>query len=189
MQAIALEAGVTPAALYYYYDDKRELLFNTLEDIVKRLVETCRQPRAEVERDPAAALSNFVAAYITFQLRELKQVAPMYSSLVHGVKRQRNLLTHRQLRILRAFERQLLDSLRDIITAGNKSGEFDVQSPTITAFAIIGMCEHTINWVNPSGKVSVPSLASYYSQLAFRIVRKTAERQTLCAADGGSPKS
>jgi hypothetical protein len=71
---------------------------------------------------------------------------------------------------VREIEHQNLDILRGILDAGRKQGVFRVESTTMTAFAIIGMCEHTLSWVNPEGKADVQDIARYFARLALKMV-------------------
>ena len=170
MKAIAKESGVTPAALYYHYKDKRDLLAQGLVALAKAVVAAVRIEAVDIEADPRRALERFVRTYITYQITNIRAVAPMYSSLVHGVHHKRNVLTDRQMRTIREIERQSLETIRDILDAGRRQGHFAVESTTLTAFAIIGMCEHTLAWVDPKGRANVRDIARYFSGLALRMV-------------------
>lgn len=168
MKAIAREAGVTPAALYYHYKDKRELLALGLEAIAQMTLDAVRMTPEEIAKDPRKALRRYVTHYITFQLTEIRTIAPMYTSLVHGT-RQRAVLTERQMRKIRALEHQHLDILRDILRKGQEQKVMASDSATMTAFAILGMCEHTLTWVNPAGKAKIEDIAKHFAQLALKL--------------------
>jgi len=172
-KAIAAEAGVTPAALYYHYKDKRELLAKGLEWIAQSVFDAVQVSPESIQIDPAKALSGFVGSYITFQLTKIRSIAPMYTSLVHGVQQKRDLLTPKQMHTLRGIEHRYLDVLREILDAGARKGLFSDENPTLTAFAIIGMCEHTLSWVKPSGDAKVADIAAYYSRLALKMASST----------------
>lgn len=172
MKAIAAEAGVTAAALYYHYKDKRELLAEGLKELAQGVLKAVEMPLTEISRDPRKALARFVTNYITYQLTTIRATAPMYSSLVHGVQRKRNVLTEGQLKALRKIEHQHLDVLREILVTGKQQGLFAFESATVAAFAIIGMCEHTLTWVNPAGEYKVDDIARQFSRFALAIVAK-----------------
>lgn len=169
MKVIAKDAGVTAAALYYHYKDKRDLLFKGLEWMAQGVLRACT-PTANVDKDPARALTHFVSAYIRHQLTQLAPIAPMYTSLVHGTRRQQDRLTPSQQKTLRTLEHEVLNVLRGLLEAGKTQRVFRVENPKLAAFAIIGMCEHTLNWVNPAGEFEVDEIANYYARLARRIV-------------------
>jgi AcrR family transcriptional regulator len=171
MQEIARDAGVTAAALYYHYKDKRELLFKCLEWMALTLHEACR-PAAAI-KDPEKALTAFVSNYISYQIKEFAFVSPMYASLVHGTRNQQDRLTSKQRKALLELEHRTLDVLRTIIDSGKAQRVFKVENPKLTAFAIIGMSEHTLNWVKPGGEMDADSIADYYARLATRIVGST----------------
>lgn len=170
MKAIAAEAGVTPAALYYHYKDKQELLAEGLKTLAQGVLDAVDATPQEIERDPRRALERFVQQYITYQLNVIRETAPMYSSLVHGVNRKRGALTVKQVKSLRQIEHRHLDLLKTILDTGKAQGHFRFESTTITAFAIIGMCEHTLSWVNPTGKLRVEDIARSFSKLSLRLV-------------------
>lgn len=170
MKAIATEAGVTPAALYYHYKDKQELLAEGLKTLAQGVLDAVEATPQEIARDPIRALERFVQQYITYQLTVIRETAPMYSSLVHGVNRKRGGLTAKQVKSLRQIEHRHLDLLKAILDTGKAQGHFKFESTTVTAFAIIGMCEHTLSWVNPTGKLRVEDIARSFSRLALRLV-------------------
>ena len=173
MKEIAKEAGVTAAALYYHYTDKRELLAKGLEAIARSVRDATHIDSAEIKADPVQALDRYVINYISYQISEIRTVAPMYTSLVHGMQRKGNSLTAKQIRVIRDLEQEHVDKIREILDEGRRQGLFSFESPTITAFAIIGMCEHTLTWVNPEGKTSVREIAKYFASLVRKMVAAT----------------
>lgn len=173
MKAIASRAGVTPGALYYHYKDKRELLFKGLESVALAVFEACVVSPDQIDADPRAALVRFVRAYVEYQLSHIRKQAPMYSSLVHGTRNQLNVLTPTQLKVLRSIELNSLAMLKSILQAGVQQGQFRAAVSTVTAFAILGMCEHTLTWVNPNGRLNVIDLGVKFAEYALRLVELT----------------
>jgi len=168
LQDIAKDAGVTAAGVYYHYTDKRELLFRCLEWMASSLYEACKP--AESIPEPDRALKFFVSTYIIYQVRQFAQIAPMYASLVHGTRHQQHRLSAKQQKALRELEHRTLDLLRKIIQSGRTQRSFKIDNPKLAAFAIIGMAEHTLNWVDPAGELDVTSIAKHYAELALRLV-------------------
>ena len=169
MERIAKASGVTAAALYYHFANKRELLAEAMARLAQLVVEAVYVEPAAIAADPRAMLERFVSNYIVFQMTKIRSAAPMYSSLVHGVKQKRSVLTAKQLQHIRNIERGSLETLRSILAAGTERGEFSIESPTVTAFAILGMCEHTLSWVNPQGRSDVHEIARQHADLALRM--------------------
>lgn len=169
MKAIAERSGVTPAAIYYHFKNKQELLFKSLEHLMLQNLEGLVISNELMESDPRLALRQLVRYYIHTQLVALRTQAPMYNSLVHGTRRQRPLLSPVHIKRLRTLEDSWLSKLKSILGAGRDLGIFSFDDPTVTAFAIIGMCEHTINWVDPKGRLGIEQLADAFVSIAFRI--------------------
>ncbi|MFD0739437.1 TetR/AcrR family transcriptional regulator [Lysobacter koreensis] len=60
LRAIALEAGVTPALLHYYFGDKQQLLEAVIEERLMPALESLREPLLRAGDDVAALVVAFV---------------------------------------------------------------------------------------------------------------------------------
>ena len=169
MKAIAEQANMTPAGMYYYFENKQALLYACLEQAIVGLTEECS--RAEPEsRTQIDALRSFVKTHITYQLDRIASVATVYTRWVYASKGKSNHLKSSQQRKLRGLERIHLNNLREILTVGCVAGDFDVDDVTLTSFAIIGMCEHVLTWAATPGELSSQEIGDRFADYAVRLV-------------------
>lgn len=176
MKAIADEANITPAALYYHFENKEELVYQTLQRAAQGLLDACQGAMADLPKNPERALLRFVESHVVFQLTNLETVALVYTALVHSLGRQRGVLSEERRAVLRDLETRHFRNLRRILTTGTREGVFDVKDPTITSFAIIGMCEHTTYWFRNDGRLSAPAAARQIAKLAVRTAKRPAAK-------------
>jgi len=176
IKTIAERADLTSAAIYYHFDNKQDMLFKGLEKTVIALRDHCLPVTELIENNPAEALVEFIKRHILFQFRHIHEVAPTYAALVYGMRRRESLLSLEQRNRLKDLETQHLDILRKTIREGINKGVFDTPSEVSAYFAIIGMCEHLIFWVDPTGKKTIETIASEYGDVGLRIVGYRSEQ-------------
>lgn len=59
----------------------------------------------------------------------------------------------------------MLDSARAVLSAGVERGQFRVHDVTVTAFALISMCEQVVNWARPDGRLTAQQIADQLVEL------------------------
>lgn len=167
LAAIAEQLGITAPALYRHYRSKQDLLVACLENTQQRLLD--RTAAALTSTDPVERLQQFVRAHVGFQLDEF-EAAQLFGGAVYGtLLLSESLPAERQAR-LRGMEQTQLDTLREILHAGIDAGAFEAVTVTPTAFAIIGMGEHTSLWFRPDGDLDSSQIADLYADLATKMV-------------------
>jgi AcrR family transcriptional regulator len=173
MKAIADRAECTAGGLYYHFENKEEILFRILEFGARRLVDSCTDAVRGLEDDPKSALEAFVAAHISTQSGKMSQLGGVYTAWVHGMKHRTGVLSTEQRKLLTQLERRHLELLRTILKRGRDSGVFRIEDVTLTAFAIIGMAEHVIYWLNPGGRYSADDVAKTFARNALTLALAT----------------
>lgn len=165
LRAIASEVGMTPPALYWYFTSKRAILYALLRMTVfnfLRAVET-----EVVGPTPQDRLKQFVHAHVVATLDQ-PRIGP-YEAL-YGVRQLARFLTEEQQAELVAGQRRHLDLLRETLQEGIGCGCFREVDVTVTAFAIMSMCDYVNSWWRPGGRIDTEQLASQYEELAMRMV-------------------
>jgi AcrR family transcriptional regulator len=165
--AIARLAGISPAALYWHFDSKRDILLAFLEQALTEFVASCRA--AVTADDPDERLRQFVAAHVSRQVRQ-STTAGAYAR-VYNLGQLLAELTPRQRARMVDLQRTHVDLCRAILRDGQRTGRFVRSDVTVTAFAIISLCEHVITWFKPSAHGSVDTLVRRYAELASRMAR------------------
>jgi AcrR family transcriptional regulator len=156
MRAIAAALGMQPAALYYYYPAKEDLLFSIMDTAIDEL--SRRVSRAIEPSAPAAQrLKQAIEAHITAVADHLDELSVFLHELKSlGPERQR----------IVALKRDKYEHLfRDILEEGVASGEFRRVDPRLAGFMILAACNWLYNWYNPTGAYRPEDIANAFSDI------------------------
>ncbi len=167
MQEIADAVGLSRPALYYHFKNKEELLGSLIEDVTVRTQrEAARIAQSAGGDDHAGTLRTMVRAQALWILRHPQHFAV--------VQRDEASLPEHLRAIQDGAKRDLLDSFRKQIAAGIAAGQFRQVEPTIAALCMFGMCNATIQWFRPGGRLSEEQAAETIADLATAMVGRTA---------------
>lgn len=166
LHEISEAAGLTRTAFYYYFDGKEQLLSALVEEITYVLQ---RRSAGIVERSDIAApimLRTVVEEYASWILShpvEFRFVSRTEFELPEAMAAEHD-----------RAKRQLLDSFIAIISRGVTSGHFKVADPRVAALSIIGMCNWSAWWFQPSGTLTPAQVTETLIEYAMLIVRAEA---------------
>lgn len=158
MRAIAMQVGLTPGALYHYFDSKSDLLYFCQEYSADRMIEKARKIR-RLNAAWQMKLRAILSEQMLCMLDELNGSAAHLE--VHALRRdQRD-------RIVR--KRDLYEGLlRDVIERGVRAREFAPCDVKMVAFAILGAINWTARWYRPGGEQNAVAIASAFSNYLVR---------------------
>ena len=167
MQEIAEAVGLTRPALSYHFKNKEELLSSLVEGVTVRTQrEAARIAESAVGTNHAQTLRSMVRAQALWILRH-----PQHFAVVQ--RDEASLPDH--LRVIHdGAKRDLLDSFRKLIATGTRVGQFRQIEPTIAALSIFGMCNATVQWFRPGGRLSEEQVADTIADLASAMVGRAA---------------
>ena len=170
LKSIAKRANITPAGIYYHFENKQALLFECLRLAIIGLTGACAR---EVERraTPEDRLRAYVKTHIAYQLEEISDVTAVYTRWMYAGKSESRKLGDRERQALRSLEVVHYRNLKRILNGGALTGTFDVEDASLTAFAIIGMCEHVLNWARNPGRLTSAEIGDRFAGYALRMVR------------------
>ena len=170
LKSIAERANITPAGIYYHFENKQALLFECLRLAVIGLTGACQR---EVERHttPEDRLRAYVKTHIAYQLEEISDVTTVYTRWMYAGKSESRKLGDQERRLLRSLEAVHYRDLKRILIDGAMTGAFEVEDASLTAFAIIGMCEHVLTWVRKRGRLTSAEIGDRFADHALRMVR------------------
>ena len=173
MQEIADAVGLSRPALYYHFKNKEELLGSLVEDVTVRTQrEAARIAEAASGSNHAATLGTMMRAQALWILRHPQHFAV--------VQRDEASLPGHLRAIQDTAKRDLLDRFRSVIAAGVEAGQFRQVEPTIAALCMFGMCNSTIQWFRPGGRLTQEQVADVIADLATAMVARPA------SPDGGT---
>lgn len=163
LRQLADDLGVTPAAFYYYYTTKDELLTELVEGILTRDLAHVREIRARNSDSLDAMVFNHVKDCCTHQIEAIvlahdtKSLPPRFRKRVH--------------RLVREYE----DEFAACIAA-----EYGLEGPDLqlATKAVLGMGHNVTQWYRADGSLSPDVIAEHYTQYA-RGILGVARRRTV----------
>lgn len=156
MRAIASALGIQPAALYYWYPSKEDLLFNIMDTAVDALTE-----RVLVAIDPVAPATKRLTQAIEGHIVAVADHLDELSVFLHELK---SLNPERQARILAKRDRYE-HIFRDILTDGMERGEFTPRDPRLASFLTLSACNWLYNWYHPKGGYAPREIADSFADM------------------------
>jgi TetR/AcrR family transcriptional regulator len=174
VEDIARELRMTKGNLYYYFEDKEEILFFCHDYSLDLLLALTKRVRAEAKA-PDARLRLLIEAFVHMILDELHGTAltlefqalspPLLAKVIK--KRDR-------------FDR----SLREVLKEGMARRVFAPGDPKLLAFAILGAVNWITRWFDPKGPATSEEIGRTFADYLLNGLRFTTEKP----ADPRSPR-
>jgi AcrR family transcriptional regulator len=159
---IAERAELSPAALYYHFASKQEVLATIMERGIDRLLMRTRTALAKAGEATEDRLSAIVKVQVLFHLES-------QGATLVGTSEMRAL--EEPLRSKHKAKRQQQQRLFDQVVAdGVAQGAFTTTLPLEAARAIVVMCTGVASWFSPRGKLSREQVVKRYQRLALDMV-------------------
>ncbi len=158
MQDLADEVGLQKASLYYYVSSKEDLLKALYERFLGAFTEQLSAIVAE-PLPPSDKLRRAIESQIVALTEQLE--------LFHVYIREQHFLNNRLRTRIHAEAEQHAELFEAILSEGIQSGEFRRVDITVTAHAIIGMCNWIYQWYSPEGKLKPTEIAALFSDLVI----------------------
>jgi AcrR family transcriptional regulator len=166
MQDIADAIGLSRPALYYHFKNKDEILASLVEEITLHAMRETSRIAAASEAGPAETLRAMVRAHALWILSHASHFAVLSRDEHH--------LPARVQAVQQKGKRELLDTFGKLIRDGAASGHFRAVDAAVTALSIFGMCNWTVAWFKPGGRLSEEQVAEAIANLAVAMVQRPA---------------
>jgi len=153
MQAIADRLGLTKGNLYYYFENKQDLLYGCHLACMRLSLRALEEVRRSTE-PPGTRLSQVLTRHIRAITDEVYG-AVLLTDLESLTPAQRK----RYVAMRDRFER----GVRQIIREGVERGEFRKVDPRLAGFAILGAINWIPKWYNPKGELSSAEIADAFA--------------------------
>lgn len=164
IQDIADELGMLKGSLYYYFSSKEELLVNITSGRIEESIAALRGILATTYT-PTEKLTLAIDEH----LRLYQEHANIYTIYMQENLHEINAATAEQVsRLSKAYQQLWAQLLCEGIDSGDFQMDLDVE---ITVKAILSMCNNTIIWYNPSGRVPIRELARLFANLVLNGVK------------------
>lgn len=164
MDDIAAELHLTKAALYYYCESKEDLFVKVIEARVGLAVDAL-----EGLETTAATAADKVRQAILVHLRVFHQHRDIYTMFLG--ERLRSISADAASvvdEMGRRFERRWAEFLEEGIRRGEFRSDLDIP---ITVKASLSMCNMTLTWFRPGGRLSIEDLAGEFGDLVLGGIR------------------
>jgi AcrR family transcriptional regulator len=156
---IAVRAGLSPAALYYHFESKQDVLATIMERGIEELLRRTRAALAGAGGGPAAQLAAIVETHVLFHLEDQR-------GTMLGTSELRAL--EEPVRGLHIAKRHQQQHLFDgVLARGTELGVFSTPIPLEASRAIVVMCTGVASWFSPKGPLSRHEIARNYQRLAL----------------------
>ena len=158
MRAVALQVGLTPGALYHYFDSKSDLLYFCQEYSADRMIERARK----VLRQGVSwqmKLRAIITEQVLCMLDELNGSAAHLE--YHALSR-----AHREKIVKKRDAYEAI--VRGVLEKGIRAREFAPCDVKMVAFAMLGAINWTARWYRPEGEQNASDIATTFSNYLVR---------------------
>ena len=157
---IAAQAGLSSAALYFYFPSKEEVLYQIAASALDFTIEVAAT-EAKGPGSPAERLAKLVRVLTIWHTYN--------SQVAHVVLYQTGALTTAHLADIAGKQREVSQIVRQVITSGVKSGDFDVADAGAATIAVLSLCLDVARWYRPGYRLTPQQLGDFNAVAALRI--------------------
>jgi AcrR family transcriptional regulator len=150
---IASALHMTKGNLYYYFQNKEEILFACHDYSLEKLLSLLDEVRAEPTA-PDDKLRRLILAFIHMMLDELQGTALTLDLQALSPALMKRIIAKRD-----RFDR----GLRDIIQQGMDEGRFRQGDPKMIGFAIMGAVNWITKWFDPEGPATSDQIGDSFA--------------------------
>ena len=150
LQDVADRLDFTKAALYYYVQDKEDLLFRIhMQSLEITLAAVEAIMRSDVP--PPARLRAIIDNQVRLVASHPDLFAVYFNEKAH--------LTGEHFDSATKIERQIVQTVTGVIREGIAAGFFHNVDPTVAAFAVMGASSWVYRWYRPQGRLSIEEVS------------------------------
>lgn len=180
IREIAEEAGLSVSALYYYVDNKEDLLVQIMQDAQSRLIAAGHTVVATFD-DPVAALAGLVELHVA-----IHATLPLEARVVDSEVRA---LSEQRVDEIVALRDEYEGLWHEVLVRGLGTGVFSFSNPRTARLALLDMCNGVSAWYSPGGPLTIDELTDEFADLALALVRATREGSPVTVKDLDLPET
>jgi AcrR family transcriptional regulator len=158
MRDIADAVGIRGASLYHHFPGKEEILYAICLSVTREPVEDSL-PVLDDPGTPTDRLTALVRAHIRHLLRRrVEHIVGLH---------ERAALSPEHRAEIDAYLQYYNRRVRDVISAGIRSGEFRELNPTLAALGLLDMLNGVSNWIRGSTDEDSDEVVATYTTMLF----------------------
>jgi AcrR family transcriptional regulator len=163
MQDLTEATGLAAGGLYHYIGSKERLLIRICDELLEPLLTRAREI---VARDGGAEdhLHELMRAWLA-HIEAHRHHMLVFAQERHVIEREPQ---WRQVRRQRKAFEKILD---DVLARGEQDGTMTFADRGLALHALLGMVNHTAQWLRPRGRLSAEQIADGYCDLLLRAGR------------------
>ena len=159
MRDIARHLHMNQASLYYYFENKEEILFALMNDAMDQALRTLEQICAS-EISPEEKLNRVLRFYTSYYAGDQHLLVLLVNEMDALNQEYRDILIRKQRRYLLLFT-SILEDL-------DAQGQMKQIPPEVASFAFFGMVHYTIKWYHAEGRVGLTELSNTFLEIFTR---------------------
>ena len=163
LQEVADQLECTKAALYYYVENKQELLFRIYLQVMTMQFEAIDRI---VQKDQSATLKAW--AFIDTQVRLVASSPALFTVYFH----EKTHLNPEHAEMVTCLERKIVHALETILREGMDTGCFEQVDPTVAAFTILGASSWVYRWYHPQGRLSIDEVSLTLQRIVLQGIER-----------------
>jgi TetR/AcrR family transcriptional regulator, cholesterol catabolism regulator len=150
--------GLTAGGLYHYIGSKDALLVAICDELMEPLLDRARAIAADEDAPAVEVLRRLVREWTSHVERNRHHML-VFNQERHVLERGAQWREVRRQR--KAFE----ELLAEVFERGARDGTLDFDDPGLAQRALLGMVNHTAQWLRPGGRLSAGQVADGYVDL------------------------
>lgn len=166
MRDIGDAAGMNKGNIYYYFENKEELLFRLLHSCIQEMVEGLRQ----IESMAVSARTRLTLA-VQHHIRFSTERQDVLALLVNETR----FLGETRRQQVVEVQKEYKHRFQTIVRQGVENGEFRDLDPSLVTLAILGMCNWMYTWYSPSGSRSPAEIGEEFTRLLMEPIDHPAD--------------
>ncbi len=151
---ISAAMGFTKSIIYYYFENKNEILWRIFEKI-DRTYSGSLEHALTAGGSPEKVLADIMRAHCTNVMTH-KSWATIYNRDEHE-------LGEAQRKIVSANKRKYNKQVEEVYKSGVAAGKLKPGSPTVAVACMLGACNWTYTWFKPTGPLSAQEIADRFA--------------------------
>lgn len=160
MEDIAAELLMTKGALYYYFKNKEDLIYQCHELILSDSIESV-QKHLKDATSATEKLKKAIAVHVEFAINE--------KDIYNLILKPQEAFPENYLTSILVKRQRYSEIIDEIIYEGIESGEFNITEVKMARMMVLGSLNWIQQWYSPKGSYTQQEISEIYSEYLLKI--------------------